>query len=134
MPATDGLTLSRRVRLPPPFEIDAVAVPDVPGVALLVLSGEFDLAAAATFRDRLLAAGRREGMHTVILDLTEVGFMDSSMLKELLRAHAEMPGCILLAGMQPPVQRLLELTRTAAFFRSAPDRARALASVRAQPG
>jgi anti-anti-sigma factor len=116
------------MRPAPPFEIDAVAVPDAEGFALLVLSGEFDLAAASKFRERVLTAGHREGVHTVVLDLSDVAFMDSSMLKELLRAHAELPGRILLAGMQPPVQRLLELTRTAAFFRVAPDRASALAS------
>ena len=50
----------------------------------------------------------------------------------VLRAHAELPGRILLAGMQPAVKRLLELTRTAAFFRVAPDRASALSAL-AQP-
>jgi anti-anti-sigma factor len=116
------------VKPPPPFEIDAVAVPETPGAALLVLSGEFDLAAASLFRERVIAAGNREGVRTVVLDLAEVAFMDSSMLKELLRAHAEMPGRLVLAGLQPAVARLLELTRTAAFFRIAPDRASGLAS------
>lgn len=119
------------VRPSPPFEIDALAVPDAAGVALLVLSGEFDLAAATQFRERLMTAVRRDGVHTVVLDLADVAFLDSSMLKELLRVHAEMPGRILLAGMQPPVRRLLELTRTAAFFRTAENRASALADAAA---
>ena len=118
------------MRPPAPFEIDAVALPDSPGVALLVLSGEFDLSAAVQFRERLIGAGRREGVQAVVLDLSDVAFMDSSMLKELLRAHSEMPGRIVLAGMQQPVKRLLELTRTAGFFRVADDRASAIALAR----
>ena len=120
--------LGRAVQPPPPFEIDAVAVPESPSLLLLALTGEFDLAAATAFRERVLAAGAREGVQTLVLDLSEVVFLDSSMLKEFLRANSELPGRLILCGMQPTVRRLFELTRTDSLFRIEADRAAAIAA------
>ena len=46
------------------------------------------------------------------------------MLKELLRARAELSARdvqLVLAGVPPPVRRLLDLTRTSELFEDAPD-------------
>jgi anti-anti-sigma factor len=65
----------------------------------------------------------------LVLDLSEVTFVDSSMLKELLRAATELDRYetrLVLAGVPDAVQRLLDLTRTAGLFTIAADRDAAL--------
>jgi anti-sigma B factor antagonist len=114
---------------PPVHDItrESNAVPE--GVVLLVLGGELDLASAPELREHLEAA-MDEGARRVVLDLAEVEFMDSSMLKELLRANAELEtggAKLVLAGPQPPTRRLLDLTRTTDLFEITDDRASALA-------
>jgi anti-anti-sigma factor len=66
----------------------------------------------------------------LVLDLSGATFLDSSMLKELLRANAELDRYetrLVLAGIAPAVHRVLELTRTTDLFTIADDRAAALA-------
>ena len=99
------------------------------GVALVELAGELDMAATAAVRSCVdEAAGRR----ALVLDLDGATFVDSSMLKELLRASAELDRYetqLVLAGISPAVRRVLELTRTTDLFTLADDRAAALALV-----
>ena len=91
----------------------------VPGVTL---EGELDLAAAPVLRERLeQAAGAAE--RGVVLDMAEVTFVDSSALRELLRAHAAVRragGRLVLAAVGPAVARLFELTRTSDVLLLAP--------------
>ena len=99
------------------------------GVALIALSGELDIAATSSVRACVEAAAGRPG---VVLDLSGATFVDSSMLKELLRASAELDRYetrLVLAGISPAVRRVLELTRTTDLFTLADDRAAALALV-----
>lgn len=114
---------------PPPVHSIERVVEDVPeGTAILALAGELDLTSAGDFRAAVESAAA-EGAGRVVLDLEEVIFVDSSMLKELLRANGELTDAgrtLVLAAPQPPVQRLLDLTRTAELFTLAPDRASAL--------
>jgi anti-anti-sigma factor len=97
-------------------------LPSADGVATLVLSGELDMAAAPKVRERVdAAAGRR----ALVIDLGDATFIDSAVLKELLRANAELARQdtrLVLASIAPPVRRLLELTRTSALFDVAGDR------------
>ena len=99
------------------------------GVALVELAGELDMAATAAVRSCVdEAVGRR----ALVLDLAGATFVDSSMLKELLRASAELDRYetqLVLAGITPAVRRVLELTRTTDLFTLADDRAAALALV-----
>ena len=99
------------------------------GVAVLVLEGEMDMAGIRAFRAGVEEAlGDRE-IRTLILDMSEVPFMDSSMLRELLRVNQELRqqgAWPVLAGLQGPVRRLLDLTRTAELFRLAEGREVAL--------
>jgi len=95
------------------------------GIVLVELSGELDIAAAAEVRNRVDAAA---GGHGLVLDMSGATFVDSSMLKELLRATAELARAdtrLVLAGIPPTVRRLFELTRTAEMFTLADDRAKA---------
>jgi anti-anti-sigma factor len=89
------------------------------GEHVLRLEGELDLASAPELRKRFDEA---EG--AVVVDLACVTFIDSAVLKELLRARVEMAERgvrLVLAGVPAPVRRLLDLTRTSELFEDAPD-------------
>lgn len=91
------------------------------GIAVLALEGELDLSAAPKLRARIeeAATGR-----ALVIDLRRVTFVDSAILKELLRARAslgERDAQLVLAGAPMPVRRLLDLTRTTELFDEAPD-------------
>jgi anti-anti-sigma factor len=76
-------------------------------------------AAAARARIDETASGR-----ALVLDLSQATFIDSAVLKELLRARAELGERdirLVLAGVAPPVRRLLDLTRTSELFEDAAD-------------
>jgi len=100
------------------------------GLAVLVLDGEMDMAAIRAFRAGVEAAIGDRDLRTLVLDMSGVAFMDSSMLRELLRLNQELRqqgAWPVLAGLQGPVRRLLDLTRTAELFRLADSREAALA-------
>ena len=118
---------------PPPFRIDREDAPD--GVALLVLEGEIDLATTGRFREAVEGV-LAEDVRSVVLDVVGVEFMDSTMLRELLRAHrdfADGGARMVVAGPHPTVRRLLELTGTNEVFDIAPTRSDALQGLDPQP-
>ncbi len=91
------------------------------GVSVFALSGELDYAAAG--RVRALVDDAQTG-RALVLDLEAVTFVDSAVLKELLRARVELAASgvrLLLAAVPRPVRRLLDLTRTFELFEIAPD-------------
>jgi anti-sigma B factor antagonist len=111
---------ARGIRPPSVYVIEASATPD--GAVVLTMEGEFDLASAPTIREHL-AAARAGGPSAVVLDMAEVTFLDSSALRELLRAEAALRTAgapLILAALRPAVARLLELTRTTGLLTSAP--------------
>jgi anti-anti-sigma factor len=106
------------------FSVRQLPGPD--GVATVVLCGELDMAATADLRARVDDAA---GLRGLVVDLAEATFIDSAILKELLRANAELARYdtrLVLAAVSPPVARLLELTRTGELFTVAADRESAL--------
>jgi anti-anti-sigma factor len=115
------------VKAPPAF---AIAGELRDGAVALRLEGELDYAAADEVRGHIDGAAGRP----LVVDLAEVTFVDSSMLRELLRAateRAETGDRLVLAAVPRPVRRLLDLTGTAELFEAVPTRAEALARVRA---
>jgi anti-anti-sigma factor len=90
------------------------------GTGVLRLEGELDIAAAPELRARFdEVAGE-----TLVVDFARVTFIDSAVLKELLRGRAELAERgvrLVLAGVPTPVRRLLDLTRTSELFEDAPD-------------
>ena len=83
------------------------------GVVVLELGGELDLAISGRLRE-LVDQLTAEQPSLLVADLAEVGFMDSTILRELLRAHREVNsqgGRMVVAGAQPTVRRLLERVR-----------------------
>jgi anti-anti-sigma factor len=89
------------------------------GEHVLHLEGELDLASAPELRKHF-----DEADSAMVVDFARVTFIDSAVLKELLRARVEMAERgvrLVLAGVPMPVRRLLDLTRTSELFEDAPD-------------
>ena len=86
-------------------------VPEADDIVVLTLEGDFDLGNATTLGeqlDRVLEANQ-----DLILDLSEVTFIDSSVINELFRAArvAKESGqtAVLQLGTAPRVERILEI-------------------------
>jgi len=98
-----------------PFQADVVVGRDEVVVAL---AGELDLQSADVL-EREVAALRAAGRDRIVIDLREVGFIDSTGLRVLLGLHrtAEHEGRLISLVRGPhPVQRIFELTATAQLF------------------
>jgi anti-anti-sigma factor len=121
------------IRPPDAYVIDRRETPE--GIVVLVLEGEFDLAAVPSLREQIEAA-RELAPRGVVLDLAEVTFVDSSGLRELLRARTasrEAGKGFALAAPQPPVIRLFELTGATNAIASAPTVERAIRLLDGKP-
>ncbi|HWH13380.1 MAG TPA: STAS domain-containing protein [Miltoncostaeaceae bacterium] len=96
--------------LEPPF---AITVRPAEGVLLLAVVGELDLATAPVFEERVSTemTGRPDG-EPVVLDLSEVGYLDSSGFRSLVTLRAAHPDRLRLLRPSAPVLRILELTVT----------------------
>ncbi|MCZ7457204.1 STAS domain-containing protein [Streptomyces sp. WMMC940] len=83
-----------------------------PGTALVTIRGELDVD-TATLLHHHLANQALHGRRHLVLDLSAVGFMDSSGLNVLIRATRETRatgGDLHLAAPTPPVAKLFDLT------------------------
>jgi anti-sigma B factor antagonist len=58
-----------------------------------------------------------DGARAVVLDLSDVGFMDSTALGALVSFHRRLGRRLVLAGAQPNVLRLLEITKFTSVLR-----------------
>lgn len=80
------------------------------GTTVLAPSGELDLSALPELRDRLVSAVRPGA--TVVLDLQDVTFMDSSALSVVLTADRQLRatgGALQLAHVAEEVLRVLRI-------------------------
>ncbi len=100
------------------------------GVDVLFVEGEIDVASAP----RLIAAlndAVSEAARSVIIDLTSVGFMDSTGLALLINAHRRLAvrrkgfAVVCPAG---PLRRVFEITDMVDTLRVCPDRETATAA------
>jgi anti-anti-sigma factor len=97
---------------------------------LIVASGEIDIAATPRLSTVLAVAAARPGGR-LVLDLSEVSFIDSTALGTILKATAQLDESgTLLAVVVPegPVRRLLEMTNLTQRFRLFGTRDAALAA------
>jgi anti-anti-sigma factor len=86
-------------------------------VVAIDLTGEFDVSRTAELRDAILSAGG-EGSH-VVVDLTEVTFMDSSALRALLEVRTglgDQGSVITVVNPRPNIMTLFDLTGMAEMF------------------
>jgi len=99
-------------------------------LALLKVKGRLDAVAAPDLKSRLkeLVADNHV---TVIIDLTDVSFIDSSGLAALVsgfRAAREAGGSIKLAGLREQTMMVFKLTRLDRVFEIHPDAEAAIRS------
>jgi anti-sigma B factor antagonist len=86
--------------------------------AVLRPTGRFDAHEAPEFQ-RALAEAKLASPSLLAVDLSEVNFIDSTALAELVSAHREFEsvgGAFRLWSPTNPVRVILEVTRLAAFF------------------
>ena len=82
------------------------------GITRIALAGELDLATVPIL-DHQLKASERDG--AIVLDLRDLGFIDSSGLHALVRAYrrSDQNGHrLVVVGAKPIVRRLCEVTGT----------------------
>jgi anti-sigma B factor antagonist len=128
--------LARWAAAAPGYRVDAVVLPlavertSRDGVDVLSVEGEVDVATAP----RLLSAlndAVAEAVRSVIIDLTSVGFMDSTGLALLINAHRRLTArrkgfaVVCPAG---PLRRVFELTDMVDTLHVCPDRETATAA------
>jgi|1186.fasta_scaffold859446_1 anti-sigma B factor antagonist len=95
----------------PSFEL---AVDSADGRVTFTPRGELDLATAPELEEKVLGAVR-DAARTVVLDLRELTFMDSTGVRTIVSAHqaAEESGCELLVvrpARESPVSRVIEIS------------------------
>jgi anti-anti-sigma factor len=107
-----------------------------PGMRVLAASGEIHVSTAPQLAERL-AASAADDVSWIVVDLTDVGFIDSTGLSVLLEAQRRVTrgaGALALVIVNPTVLRLFEITRLDSTFAIEPTRAGALARVRETVG
>lgn len=85
---------------------------EVDGHAVVRLKGELDIATVDDLRNDLRKARQAHGEH-VILDMTELEFMDSQGLSVIVSCHKAVTaagGSLALVAPRPIVRRTLEIT------------------------
>lgn len=105
----------------------------VEGALLVTASGELDLAAAPRLAT-VLSIATAGAEPCVVLDLTDVDFIDSTALGAIMHASTEAEAVgkqMLVVALDGPVRRLLEITNLTGRFRVYPSREDALAAVAA---
>jgi len=86
---------------------------------LVRVSGEVDLRSSPQLRNRLLRIAESRPRR-LILDLSGVSYMDSSgvgTMVEIKRLIEQVGGQVVLAGLQPRVRSVFEITQLDRFFR-----------------
>jgi anti-anti-sigma factor len=81
-------------------------------LTILIVRGELDAYSAPTL-DAAFDQALADGAQHLVLDLTEVGFIDSSGLRSMIRARKEVdnaPGALRIRNPQPATVRLLDIT------------------------
>ncbi|MGB5438472.1 MAG: STAS domain-containing protein [Gammaproteobacteria bacterium] len=90
-----------------------------PGASVVVFSGEIDLQSSPVAREILIKCFKKTGKTKVIVDLSEVSYIDSSgvaSLVEALQAAKKSGGMFALAATSEPTRRVLELARLDKVF------------------
>ena len=109
---------------------DLVPVARTQGDAVVVsVRGEIDLQNSPELRTELLDLITKHSPNRVVLNLTQVPYMDSSaiaVLVELLQKLRKTGGKVYLTNLQPRVKGLLEIARLGSIFGIVNDEAEAL--------
>ena len=87
------------------------------GTVTVTVCGDIDISTAGTLSDRLAEVAGRSPVRLVI-DLAEVGFMDSAGLNALVRLRKALPGScpIVLRSAKPRTLQVFKLTGLTTVF------------------
>lgn len=96
---------------PGELTIDVLADRDA---TILLLRGELDLGSAPVLEQALREA--EDGRGRLVVDLSELSFIDSTGIHLLLKAHLRTDGRLSLRPGPPEVQRVLAVTKVADRF------------------
>jgi anti-sigma B factor antagonist len=105
-----------------------IATEIINDIKVLEISGSFDIYSATPVRywlDETLNTAPAQ----VVIDLSDVGFIDSTALAILMQSikrARENGGDIFLCGLQQPVRMVLELTRLDNVFEIFPEKEKAI--------
>ena len=92
--------------------IFSLTVRDVGNVHLVSFQGELDLSSAAGLFEWLVETAGS----VVVIDLSELTFMDSSGISVIVRAKNELGDGVVLARPQPNVRKVFEITGLGDWF------------------
>lgn len=95
--------------------------PDITGISC---AGRFTLGTRLSETEALVHTLLNKGVRKLVLDLTQVDFVDSAGLGIIMRIYGEMAergGQFRIAGPHEQVRRLFDITRTAAILQPDPD-------------
>jgi len=95
-----------------------IEVADTTSPTTVVLNGEIDISTSGRVREALIAISH-SGENKVVVDMTNVTFLDSTGLAALvgpLKRFRSMNGEIVLRSPTPPVQKVLEITGLTRVF------------------
>jgi anti-sigma B factor antagonist len=84
--------------------------------AVVTPHGDIDLVTSPEFRTAVHAA-IDDGASAMVIDLSESGFLDSTALGVLVSVHRRLGDRLAVAGAQPGVTRLFEITRFTTVLR-----------------
>jgi anti-sigma B factor antagonist len=96
-----------------------ISVRRMDSVAILDVSGDIDLANSPEMRKALLNEVREKRMPRVLLNLSEVRYIDSSgvaSLIESLKAARDIGSRFILFGLSGPAREVLQLSRLLKVF------------------
>jgi anti-sigma B factor antagonist len=98
----------------------SIASPDLPDATRrLVLTGEIDLGSAKELREAIQAAVVNRAVHTVIVDVDAVSFIDSTGIACLISGRQLADACATTYTVANPrdlVRRVLEITGVLAYL------------------
>jgi anti-sigma B factor antagonist len=86
---------------------------------VLSIRGEIDLHNSPELRIEIFTLVNRQRPHRLVLDLSQVPYMDSSTLAvfvEVLKRILKEGGKLFLTGLQPRVKGLIEIARLSSIF------------------
>lgn len=109
------------------------SVKDISGVYVVKVAGEVDVYTAPDFKAAINEA-ISQGARSLVIDLQDVGYMDSSGFGTLLGATKRIKpdgGTIHLAGCSEAIVRMLKITRLDSVFGVYPKLDDAIASAKA---
>ena len=130
--AADGTSSSSRdaADLAPRFEVSEESLDG--GAGVVAVRGEIHVSTAPELSS-FLADALGRGIDSLVLDLSEVEFIDStglSVLLNVLRRVTQRGGALVIVCTNPTVLRLFEITRLESTFDIVETREEALARVR----